>query len=503
MKKSVTFCLLTLLVANILSAAAVAETCLELSAEENVARYGSATNFIKEKGWREEAIAPFVQDANGQSIPMQEIAVASASIRSFYIKGAHLLEHVSMQSLIGNSIKAADALTRENEAAFTQVVEAMQHVPYYGNFLYGQTFSRESGAAFRRILISKHPDFAKAKVLDAEQGFVLTGSFEKETVSGKIGNIYEIENDPVSLMTRDAYEINRLNHASKLRKNAPQFLTTQYASEVSDKVVEFKHVNAEVNVSLIEKQMTEVAKLMGEENGFHAHLVWPEAFLPRVEYGKFKAWWTHLNDFLTLRGVEQGLFPGVYSEPVQPASDAVPEMNTKMRSAGFRRNLYGEGRIGVELRDVAKTIAETGKIYNQVVDSVSNKIWNEFEYSVETSITLQGKEGMQKLDTFLRENGVPNPIINMMMGEPKRSCVFVPMIDFSKMTYRNNFTPQQWAEARTQFMTSLLSTARQLQAEFVNNKNSSEVSEIAAIAVKLDVGAWAKKMQPSAIYSGY
>jgi len=98
---------------------------------------------------------------------------------------------------------------------------------------------------------------------------------------------------------------------------------------------------------------------MGEENGFHWHLVWPAEYLQPAEYERFKAWWTHLNDYLTLYGIERGLFPGTYSLPANPREDHVPEDYVKLRSAGFRRGVYGKGRDGIELRDVAKTVAET------------------------------------------------------------------------------------------------------------------------------------------------
>jgi len=380
MRRLVAIVLLAIAAECLLTPNAYADECFALESKQDVETNGSAEDFFRD--WAEN-LEPLVHLRTKFPVELGEISEAELGVvridlRNF-VYGKHLFREISMPRLVRSLVFARRAMVQNNEKTLRQVFQQTRAVPYFGNFLYGLTFSYKNSNAMRRMILAEHHDFVGARIIDAERGFVMTGSFEKESVSDSIGNIYQLGSNSQPLKGMTPQKINEHSSHSQLRADAPQYLTTKYEQEASNHVVEFKHASAEVDLQKIPQEVTQVARLMGEENGFHWHLVWPAEYLQPAEYERFKAWWTHLNDYLTLYGIERGQFPGTYSLPANPREDHVPEDYVKLRSAGFRRGVYGKGRDGIELRDVAKTVAETNRIYQQMSDSVANKSWNEFQ----------------------------------------------------------------------------------------------------------------------------
>ncbi len=169
---------------------------------------------------------------------------------------------------------------------------------------------------------------------------------------------------------------------------------------------EIAHKKYEISRDKIIRQIHEIAKIFKETHSIHMHIVFE---IPK-KYPKFENltyWYKQLNDYLYLRGLEEGLhgnsltgvanvakdlsfreriknlFKSLYSSgrTLVESQFRVGKYSSKYFSAGLRSGMYGKAssddqmKIGIELRDTTRKIENLDLYSKTVAEAVAQRIW--------------------------------------------------------------------------------------------------------------------------------
>lgn len=262
----------------------------------------------------------------------------------------------------------------------------------------------------------------------SDSSFV-TFSFEKEGNTEDISLLYRppgVSEDAWWLKS-ESQRISELRNVSVPLKKfisadviAPTGLKPEsvggYSLEANDHVHksygwEISHKKYEINQQRLMREIRDIAKLFNQTHSFHVHLAFE---LPHkyAQYENFIYWFKHVNDYLYLKGLEEGLhgnyltgvanmasdfgwmsrllsrFKGLYTgSMIQESQAKLNRRNSKYFSAGLRAEIYGEGsssdykKLGIELRDSTRNMDKLDRYTSTIADSIQARVWEKSDLS--------------------------------------------------------------------------------------------------------------------------
>lgn len=178
------------------------------------------------------------------------------------------------------------------------------------------------------------------------------------------------------------------NYSEELGHNAAD---KTYGWEIANKAYE-------IDLDRTLDEIKEVSQSFKETHSFHAHVVFD---MPKnyPHFNKFSVWSKQANDYLYLKGMEEGLHGNYLTSMAHFAEDApkrnratinnsVPEKlrsvsatSHKFFSMGVRKDLYGKSplagheKLGLELRDTTRNLDTLKEHMERFTDSVQSYRW--------------------------------------------------------------------------------------------------------------------------------
>ncbi len=292
-----------------------------------------------------------------------------------------------------------------------------------------------------------------------------------------------------------------------------------YGWEVSNKAFE-------VNLDKISQQIKELVDFTGETHSFHTHLV----FHLKRKYKRFMdftLWTKHVNDYLYLRGMEEGLhgtdLTGLASLPghrfensrrLPRRLEQIGIQTHKFFSMGVRGYIYGESsldnhvKVGLELRDVSRSTDKTEEYLLELSSSISDFRWENHSFK-KIDITEVGllKNSRKMVSRSLKGKFSRGFIRMLNKSKSNISLALLPYESYKYLNYRNGeYRITSEAErmriksAREKFILEL----KKVEKEFLADKWKRKFSvEDYTSAIHYDLTVWAKEAKISEFFRDF
>lgn len=308
---------------------------------------------------------------------------------------------------------------------------------------------------------------------------------------------------------------------------------------------ELKHKSYELSLNRFLTQIKNLSDLFKNSHSFHFHLVF-ELSKTYTHFDRFTLWVKWVNDFLTLKGMEEGLHGNQLTNSAEhprqlslwnkfkenlgfsldnnnPIGVVLPKnlseidkYSFKFFSMSLRRHLYGDAssseniKIGLELRDVTRDIGILENLLNQLSRTISNYSWekfdgkNYFNQSFSRSLSLfENKIHSDFLEQF--DSKSMHYFTNLV---PTLKFVFIPFESGMYLNYESGklFKPSseqvtRIIEARKFFIKELKNIQRNI--ENLNKTQESFEPEDVEMAVKMSLTEWAKLARVSELFERF
>ncbi len=403
-------------------------------------------------------------------------------------------------------------------------------------------------------LIKKNIFFMESDTYITQDGKnnLITYSFEKEGSKSEISYYFKLpnmkENDWLSLSDES-----RMTFLKNSKLPEKEFVSAELLSPTQLKPSfiggfslewsgilgqkgwswEIAHKNYEISREILKNQIKQISDFFGETHSIHVHIVFE---IPRnyENYSDFIGWVKVLNDYLYLKGMEEGLhgnelthimnlpekmskkelFMDYLNGVSQPSNIAREEQvlltkrSMKYFSAGLRTKMYGNThseeyiKVGIELRDTTRNLKQLNDYIDFVTAMIQNKSWESTTTSILgylPSLTTSEKFSKNALKYFLKDIAIEQMI-------KANDNVALPMMHFeriqNKLINDDLFDPET-RKYITQARVAYLNDLVQLETEILKSIKETGKPlepEIIDMAIKISLTEWAKKVNVSDIY---
>lgn len=385
--------------------------------------------------------------------------------------------------------------------------------------------------------------FQEAVVLESDPAILITTSFEKETFSFAIVKYYKevkfTDHEWKQFSESEQYQRIQQNARSgdlaKLvkRDDSPSFISPLLkdegvASRSDRHILEITKNEYALTPLATKTQMRKVASDMGETHSFHAHVVTEVPAHDPLEFAQFKVWHEEADRKLLYLGLEKGLFPGDFIGTVRARGPdritLIPTKETfggefsenKFRSLGARNgDLYGPAKqkghvkLGLELRDVSRSIDEWEQLIERISQAASIRVWKNAPKNDSTEfIFMASVDFLDAVEVLQKERGIPKKVAENILSSSRTSRT--PLLDF------NQYKVIDWEKSSTPAIPlAVLSRLNSERAKYLDGLKflSDEIMkaektapvDITEIKMATDwwVLEWAKAAKPSEIYSSF
>ena len=403
-------------------------------------------------------------------------------------------------------------------------------------------------------LMAEHSQFADLAITQQRgKSFLITYGFEKEGTAEQIALCYK----PASWSDEEWFKLNDQAQFEKLRAKldesyqktflpgnqvAPTALKPDYLGPISEEVSDSEHskfgwevksAGVEVRVKQLFKNMKDLSQTVNNQRSFHVHQVFE---LPNQyeHFDEFDHWVKHLNDYVALKGLENGLHPnelvsipstkklgafgGIkkffdlakHTRPNQ-LSD-IDRYSFKFWNVGLRTKMYGESsspgltKLGLEYRESAKTIEEFEPIVQRSERTILTHAWEAKPKNIPNTLELDIKKNLAK-ENFEK---VVSPEYAEMFAKlyPESSIAYHPYPTSGFYNYETHqlefLNPEQikrLKEADLQYQTDMKDLEREIR-ELKGKKQNITDDEIRNV-LKYNLSAWAKKAKASEFFKNY
>jgi hypothetical protein len=399
------------------------------------------------------------------------------------------------------------------------------------------------------------------------EGFI-TYAFEKEGSSGDISLLYRAPevSDDQWLSMPESERMERLKNI-KIRlktfidsnKIAPTGLKPDalggYSQELNSATNtsygwEVSHKKYEINLQRVLREIKDVTKIFKETHSIHAHVAFeiPQNY---AEYENFIYWYKHFNDYLYLKGMEEGLhgndltsvanmaddmkennswgeriqrwiqrWRGIEPLPDPLSQNIVVEKqkdlgatNSKFFSAGLRGKIYGpasEGnaKIGIELRDSTRNLNLLGHYMQSLSVSIQNRIWENSDLALvkknSLRLTSSAPKALKEIGSLVR----PDDARLFAKVEP---TVYFGLVHFENMAIYN-YKTKTWQQvppdvrarlqqARAQYEHDLVALQTELEEKKAKGEHVDD--ELVKLAIRMSLAGWAKQAKASELFENY
>lgn len=387
---------------------------------------------------------------------------------------------------------------------------------------------------------------------------LVTFSFEKEGFNASITDFYRDPGVSENRWHSEPIDL-RLEALQKLKVPKKQFLSPLqvaptnkkpsflggFSVELSDSSRkgwswEISHKKFEMSRFRIMQQVRSISNHFKETHSFHFHIVFE---LPKSysKFPRFIRWHKHVNDYLYLRGLEEGLHGNYLTnivndrrdlslldqvrswlKPLRP-SQVVPnklsqidKYGAKFFTVGLRGgSLYGTPampenvKLGLELRDVTRNLDSLDQYTKNLTDAVTEYRWEML--NEENSIS----SGTPRLNTVVSK---ARSSLSAVVGEKwakyfheVESTAALPLIAFESGSYFNYRSgkfesPSREVVARLQAARAVYEKSLRNLINEINSMQmrSEKVSpEEVRIAIRMSMSEWAGLAKASELYSNY
>lgn len=388
-----------------------------------------------------------------------------------------------------------------------------------------------------RMVAQSNPHLKGVKFNSKANTGLVSYSFEKESSSPAIVDMYKdpkISDDDWSFLPVDF----RMKILKKLASTDPKKarpatviagtahkpkFTGGYAQELNSShynkdMWEIASRDFEINLDTTFKQVKEIAAKTKETHSFHVHMVFD---LPQnyPHFQKFTQWVKQVNDYLTLRGIEEGLHPSELSGIVEPGKpqnfralfsvrhrlptnlNQVGFQNFKFFSMGIRGNIYSDApingykRIGLELRDVSRDL-DLFEIYaDKISDSIKNRDWENHDldhaplwldpHSPTLKSNLEQAVGRDFAKLYTKAN----------------QSVLLPLEHFESLKGVSPEAQSRIEAARKEYVSELIDLKNEILR--MRAKKDDPPLDLIDAGIKMTIATWAKKAKVAQYFEGF
>ncbi len=444
-------------------------------------------------------------------------------------------EIVSLASAFAMSVSPAQTI------AFDQWTRSEAHALILYDLLSQRGLARYSEALAK--LVETNVYFSDGH-LEHGPPALLTYSFEKEGRKAEITDLYKVPGIEDSEWFKKSSE-GRLKAIAEKALIKKRFLSAStvaptdlkpsflggFSLEMTSRLMpvrswEIAHKRYEFSLHRLMDQVKTVAHLFGETHSFHVHTVFE---LPKkyAHFREFRTWFKSLNDYLYLRGLEEGLHGsqltglmnlkedvGRFSRSKQTFRANKPgditRYSEKYYSAGLRGGFYGSAsspdfvKLGIELRDTTRDLAQLERVMVGLSDSLSRRSWEEdqesaprFRLTTEPTATrkalLEAGVRLEYVDLFANaEPTVGLGLQRLELGQTFNYKTHSPESASSVLTER-------FVQARAAYVKNLLEIQDELDG--FKAKGVRVDPEELSMAVCQSLTTWAKLARPSERFS--
>jgi hypothetical protein len=291
---------------------------------------------------------------------------------------------------------------------------------------------------------------------------------------------------------------------------------------------EIAHKSYEISLHRTMAEIKEIAQLTRETHSIHVHAVF-EMRKGDPQFEKFTTWFKVMNDALYLRGLEEGLHGDEFIGPVQLVRDhsegsrtpflfdvqrpeAVTYQTQKFFSAGLRATIYGEAsspefvKLGLELRDTTRDLAQLESSMNRVSDSLVTRAWEKLRANDTTDYARIVTDDVNSV-RLLRQAGVrPDIVGRLVSAEATVALPFLglesrPLFNFKTGEYEaaSPASVARAEDARRSYLEGLLGLQKELD-DFAAKGETVEAVDL-QLAIQQTLTEWARRAKPSERFS--
>lgn len=445
-------------------------------------------------------------------------------------------------------IRVRDGPTKERFKDIDRWVKSPEHALYLFDRLSSEGTARNWDLF--RYLASKNEHFQKATPVRGSPKTFVTYAFEKEGKGNEISLYYKdarySDEDWLALPEEERIELLRkatpkLKDDVPYEKIAPTAFRPPYLGKYTEEthsstnksyVWELKSKKYEFDQSRIIEQIDETVKLTGDNAGFHTHVVFdmPGNY---KHFDDFGLWTKQVNDYLYLRGMEEGLHGGVetnimrfksekaprrkksYNENIPESLESLERWSHKGFSMAIRGNIYGPGafighkKVGLELRDISRDITAFDEHMGKISESVADYRWENIKAAYvdgsKVGFLRPTKERFADMLKGLTDN--PKVIKALSEAEPYGA---IPLQRFENYEYLNyadgsRVRPTQeqarrFKAAKEHYIREMEKTVRNLDS-MIEKGESFDVEDLQMV-IRLDLSEWAKRARVSEMFQG-
>lgn len=302
---------------------------------------------------------------------------------------------------------------------------------------------------------------------------------------------------------------------------------------------EISHKKYEINRQRLMRTIRELAQIFKQTHSFQVHVVF-ELSKKYLKYESFIYWFKHLNDYLYLKGLEEGLhgnyLTGVANIPsdfsfIEAAKSALRSFHTtpntiemsqsglgwtnaKFFSAGLRAGKYGPAssedsmKIGIELRDTTRNLELLDQFTNKISQSLENRTWEKVDLQGQQKQTLRLTTDKKQALQYLSK--VVSPKYAKLFASIENTTHFALMpFESSKVL---DYQTQSWKEippdvqqriekARKDYEKDLVDLEKEL--ETLKAQGERTETDIIRTAIRMSLATWAKKARVADMYQNY
>lgn len=302
---------------------------------------------------------------------------------------------------------------------------------------------------------------------------------------------------------------------------------------------EISHKKYEINRQRLMRTIRELAQIFKQTHSFQVHVVFelPKKYL---RYESFIYWFKHLNDYLYLKGLEEGLhgnyltgvanipsdfsfieaaksaFRSFHTTPntIQMSQSGLGWTNAKFFSAGLRAGKYGPAssdeamKIGIELRDTTRNLDLLDRFTNKISQSLESRTWEKADLQSQQKLTLRlttdKKQALQYLSRIV------SPKYAKLFASIENTTHFglMPFESSQVLDYRTQSwkevpqeVQQRIREARKDYEKDLVDLEKELEA--LKAQGDKTEADIVRTAIRMSLATWAKKARVADIYQSY
>lgn len=496
-----------------------------------------------------DEMANFSKLENSLNKDLAAINDPSSLINSFKsLDGLENEEAVLRELLKLTDIRVRAGPTKERFKGVNKWIKSPEHALYLFDKLNGEDLNKNWDLI--RYLTDQIEYFKRARPVRGSPKTYISYAFEKEGKGPEISLYYKdakySDEDWLQLPEEERIELLRkatpkLKDDVSYDKIAPTAFRPNYLGKYTEEthsatnksyVWELKSKQYEIDQARITEQMRETAKLAGDAKGFHSHVVFemPNNY---KHFDDFGLWTKQVNDYLYLRGMEEGLHGGVETNIMRFAAEKAPRRKSSYNEnipeslaslerwshKGFtmavRGKIYGNSlapnskRVGLELRDISRDVDTFDQHMGKVSDAVADYRWENVPHSSidrkDIGFLRPTKQDFKKLLTRLTDN--PKVAEALSSAEAYGA---IPLTPFEKLSYIDYKTGKlikpdaakrkAIIEARKNYIREIEKTVRNLE-DMIKKGDSFEPEDL-QMTIQMDLTEWAKKARVSELFTG-